>query len=154
MQFISGSGGPGPNEMEVGHNSTERFLVRLAQNEGTVVEIPGNSSVTLVGSAAPPGNIVSNLLQLLEIAGAPLHLTLTAQNMSDPVDGPTQHTALLGGDHPHARGIYPIPEFFFDYAYDAGGPIGDSHRADPLPNLVKAKRSRAITACCNRSPCA
>jgi len=137
VQFISGSGGPGTNEMEVGHLSTERFLVRLAQNEGTVVEIPGKSSVTLVDQALPPGNVVSNLLQLLEIAGAPLHLTLSAQGMDDPVDGPGQHTALLSGDHPHARGVYPIPEFFFDYSYDAGGPdleipIGQI----PLPILV------------------
>jgi hypothetical protein len=140
VQFISGSAGPGLNEMEVGHLSTERFLVRLAQNEGTVVEIPGNASVTLVDQPLPPGNVVSNLLQLLEIAGAPLHLTLTAQSMSDPVDGPAQHTALLGGDHPHARGVYPIPEFFFDYSYDAAGqdleiPIGQI----PLPNLVRGQ---------------
>jgi hypothetical protein len=140
VQFISGSGGPGANEMEVGHLSTEAFLVRLAQNEGTVVEIPANSTVTLVDQALPPGTVVSNLLQLFEIAGAPLHLTLTAQNFDDPVDGPAQRTALLSGDHPHARGIYPIPEFFFDYAYDADGPdlempIGQI----PLPNLVKGQ---------------
>ncbi len=140
VQFISGSGGPGTNEMEVGHNSTQRFLVRLAQNEGTVVEIPGNSTVTLVDQPLPPGNTVSNLLQLLEIAGAPIHLTLSAQNIEDPIDGPAQRTALLTGDHPHARGIYPIPEFFFDYAYDANGPdlempIGQI----PLPNLVQGQ---------------
>jgi hypothetical protein len=140
VQFISGSAGPGTNEMEVGHLSTQRFLVRLFQNEGTVVEIPGNTTVTLVDQPLPPGNVVSNLLQLLEIAGAPLHLTLTAQNIDDPVDGPGQRTALLSGDHPHARGIYPIPEFFFDYAYDTAGPdleipIGQI----PLPNLVEGQ---------------
>jgi hypothetical protein len=140
VQFISGSAGPETNEMEVGHLSTERFLVRLAQNEGTVVEVPGNSTETLVDQPLPPGTIVSNLLQLLEIEGSPLHLTLTAQNINDPVDGPVQHGALLTGDHPHARGIYPIPEFFFDYAYDAAGPdleipIGQI----PLPNLVEGQ---------------
>ncbi len=140
VQFISGSAGPEPNEMEAGHLSTQRFLVRLAQNEGTVVTIPGGATVTLAQQALPPGTIVSNLVQLHEIQGAPLHLTLLAQDAADPVDGPVATAALLAGDDPHARGIYPIPEFFFDYAYDASGadlevPIGQI----PLPNLVQGK---------------
>ena len=47
---------------------------------------------------------------------------------------------LLDGDVPHARGIYPIPEFYFEYRYDAQGPdlempIGQI----PLPNLEKGQ---------------
>jgi hypothetical protein len=140
VQFISGQAGPESNEMEAGHLSTERFLVRLAQNEGTVLTIPPGTTATLVDQALPPGTIVSNLLQLFEIEGAPLHLTLLAQDANDPVDGPVPKTGLLSGDHPHARGIYPIPEFFFDYAYDASGedleiPIGQI----PLPNLLQGQ---------------
>jgi hypothetical protein len=140
VQFISGMAGPGPYEMEVGHLSTQRFLVRLAQNEGTVVQIPGESTVTLVDQALPAGSVVSNLLQLHQIDGGPLHLTLLAQNANDPVDGPVSATRLLVGDVPHARGIYPIPEFFFDYRYDAQDPnleipIGQI----PLPNLVQGR---------------
>ena len=79
-------------------------------------------------------------MQLHEIAGAPLHLTLVAQNATDPVDGPIPTSALLVGDKPHARGIYEIPEFFFNYRYDAQGPdlevpIGQI----PLPNLVQGQ---------------
>jgi hypothetical protein len=140
VQFISGQAGPESNEMEAGHLSTERFLVRLAQNEGTVLTIPPGTTETLVDQVLPPGAIVSNLLQLFEIEGAPLHLTLLAQDANDPLDGPVTKTALLSGDHPHARGIYPIPEFFFDYAYDASGedleiPIGQI----PLPNLLQGQ---------------
>ena len=137
VQFITGQAGPEANEMEVGHLSTQRFLVRLAQNEGTVMTVPGNSTVTLMQQGLPAKSVVSGLLQLHEIEGAKLHLTLVAQDAGDPVDGPIPTSALLVGDRPHARGIYPIPEFYFDYNYDAEGPdlsipIGQI----PLPNLV------------------
>ncbi len=140
VQLISGNAGPGFNEMEIGHLSTQRFLVRIAQNEGTVVTIPPSSTVSLLAQGLPAKMTASGLLQLHEIEGAPLHLTLVAQNASDPVDGPIPTSALLIGDRPHARGVYPIPEFFFDYAYDAEGPeleipIGQI----PLPNLVQGQ---------------
>jgi len=140
VQFIDGSAGPEPNEMEVGHISTQRFLVRLAQNEGTVVTVPPNSTIALMDQALPAKSVVSGLMQLHEIAGAPLHLTLVAQDASDPIEGPIPTSALLVGDAPHARGIYPIPEFYFDYGYAADGPdlevpIGQI----PLPNLVKGQ---------------
>jgi len=140
VQFITGIAGPDVNEMQVGHLSTERFLVRLAQNEGSVETIPGNTTATLLAQGLPARSVVSGLLQLHEIEGAPLHLTLVAQNAADPVDGPIAPSALLDGDRPHARGIYTIPEFFFNYRYDAQGPdleipIGQI----PLPNLVQGQ---------------
>ncbi len=140
VQFIAGEAGPESNEMEVGHLSTQRFLVRLAQNEGTVVTIPGNSTMTLMQQGLPARSVVSGLMQLNEIEGARLHLTLVAQDAADPIEGPIPTSALLVGDRPHARGIYPIPEFYFDYNYDAEGPdleipIGQI----PLPNLVQGQ---------------
>jgi hypothetical protein len=140
VQFIDGSAGPEPNEMEVGHLSTQRFLVRLAQNEGTVVMVPANSTVSLMDQSLPANAVVSGLMQMTEMSGAPVHLTLVAQDAGDPVDGPIVASALLVGSTPHARGIYPIPEFYFDYSYDADGPdlevpIGQI----PLPNLVKGQ---------------
>ncbi|GAC1542954.1 MAG: hypothetical protein NVS2B17_22120 [Candidatus Velthaea sp.] len=136
VQFISGSAGPGPNEMEVGHLSTQRFLVREYANEGTVVTIPPNATVNLVDHALPAGSIVSALLQLREVEGSPLHLTLVAQDATAPLDQPVDTTQLLAGDVKHARGIYQVPEFFFDYSYPVDGenleiPIGQL----PLPNL-------------------
>jgi hypothetical protein len=140
LQFIYGASGPDPNEMQVGHTSTERFLVRLAQNEGSVVTVPPNSTISLMQQALPARSVVSGLMQITEITGAPVHLTLVAQNADDPVDGPIPSSALLDGDQPHARGIYPIPEFYFDYSYETDGPdlevpIGQI----PLPNLVKGQ---------------
>jgi len=141
VQFISGSAGPGVNELQVGHASTQRFLVHEAQNEGTVVTLAPNAVTTLVAQGLPAKTLVSNLLQLREIDGPPLHLTLVAQDANAPIDGagPTQETLLVGGA-PHARGIYPIPEFFFDYTYATSGadlevPIGQI----PLPNLVRGQ---------------
>ena len=140
VQFIAGTAGPETNEMQVGHLSTQRFLVHLAQNEGTVVQIPANSTADLFVQSLPAKAVVSGLLQLHEINGADLHMTLVAQNTTDPIDMPTTNLAQLAGDHPHARGIYPIPEFYFDYSYDAEGPnlevpIGQI----PLPNLVQGE---------------
>ena len=137
VQFIAGVAGPESNEMEVGHLATQRFLVRRAQNEGTVVTIPGNATVTLSQQALPARSVVSALMQLHEIEGAPVHLTLSAQDANDPVASTFAASSLLVGDKPHARGVYPIPEFFFDYSYDTEGPdleipIGQI----PLANLV------------------
>jgi Pilus formation protein N terminal region len=122
-QFISGIAGPADNEMLVGHLSTQMFLVHNAGNEGSVLTIPGKTTVTIVNQPLPANNVVSNLIQLREINGAPLHLTLLAHDASASSDDDASQTdTLLSGAVRHARGIYPIPEFFFDYQYDTSGP--------------------------------
>lgn len=138
LQFITGEAGPGPNEMEVGHSSTVRFLAREAQNEGNVVIVPPNTTVTLVNQSLPPQTSVSNLVQLRELDGDPVALTLLAQNASDPLERPVDSATLLESEVKHARGIYRVPEFYFDYTYTVDGsgndlemPIGQL----PLPNL-------------------
>jgi hypothetical protein len=143
VQFISGSAGPGANEMEVGHLSTQRFLVHEFQNEGVVLTIPGGATIDLAQHLLPPGTIVSALLQLREIDGAPLQLTLVAQDAKAPLDQSVTTTELLSGGVPHARGEYQVPEFYFDYSYDVDGdnleiPIGQL----PLPNL---RRGQALS---------
>ena len=136
VQFIEGQGGPNTNEILVGHQSTQRFLVRELQNEGVVVTIPPNTTINLVNHALPPGAVVSGLLQLREVDGDPLDLTLLAQNAETPTDAPFDATQLLEGTVAHARGEYKVPEFYFEYTYDTSGanlevPIGQL----PLPNL-------------------
>jgi hypothetical protein len=136
VQFISGSAGPEPNEMEVGHLSTQRFLVRELQNEGSVFTIPPNTTVNIVDHPLPPGTVVSALLQLREVDGDPVHLTLVAQDASAPLDQSVDTTRLLSGGVAHARGEYQVPLFYFDYSYDVSDdnleiPIGQL----PLPNL-------------------
>lgn len=136
VQYISGAAGPTPNEMEVGHLSTMRFLVHEARNEGMVVTVPANSTINLVDQEFPAGTIISNLLQLRELSGESLHLNLLVQDFEQPVDAMPASSELLQSTVKHARGVYPIPEFFFDYTYFVGGddvevPIGQI----PLPNL-------------------
>lgn len=141
LQFISGSAGPEENEMEVGHLSTRRFLVRELQNEGTVVTIPPNSTINLVNHYLPAGSISSAILQLREMTGNTLHLSLLAQDANDAIDTPvSQSAALLRSDVKHARGIYPVPEFFFDYTYDTSqDPLEVQIGALKLPNIVEGE---------------
>ncbi len=136
VQIIAGSAGPGGNEMEIGHLTTQRFLEHEFQNEGTVITIPPQTTVNLVDAPLPPGTLVSALLQLREVTGDPLHLALVAQGLDAPLDQSADTTQLLSGGAPHARGTYSVPEFFFDYTYTTVGdnlevPIGGL----PLPNL-------------------
>jgi hypothetical protein len=126
VQFTSGMAGPETNEMQVGHLSTERFLTRNANNEGAIITILPHTTATLVDQALPARNTVSNLLQIREIDGARLHLRLMAEVASTSVDTAASAGAppmgLLTSAVRHARGIYKIPEFFFDYQYDTSGP--------------------------------
>jgi hypothetical protein len=136
VQLIDGSAGPGVNELEVGHLSTERFLVRQVHNEGLVVTVPPNATVNLLDAPLPPQNIVSGILQLRLVSGDPLDLTLLAQEANAPLDQSISTTELLAGGVPHARGVYPVPTFYFNRTYDVDGPdleipIGQL----PLPNL-------------------
>ena len=136
VQMIEGDAGPGVNEMEVGHLSTKRFLVRNARNEGRVVTIPPGATVNLVDHALPPQNIVSAILQLRLVTGDPVQLALIAQDALAPLDQTIDQTQLLVGGAPHARGVYPVPTFYFNTDYDVDGadldlPIGQL----PLPNL-------------------
>ena len=136
VQIIDGSAGPGTNEMEVGHLSTKRFLVREARNEGQVMTIVPGATMNLVDHPLPPANVISAILQLRLVSGDPLDLTLVAQDALAPTDQSIDTVQLLAGGAPHARGVYPVPTFFFERTYDVDGadldiPIGQL----PLPNL-------------------
>ncbi|MGH7709327.1 MAG: hypothetical protein ACREM8_03815 [Vulcanimicrobiaceae bacterium] len=140
IQMIDGTAGPSKFEMEVGHLSTQRFLVREAQNEGHLITIPPSSVTTLATQGLPAGDVASSILQLRELSGDTLHLTLLALDAGDPIALPGPGSALLTGTAKHARGIYPIPEFYFDYTYKTDEPsltvpIGQI----PLPNLLQGE---------------
>jgi hypothetical protein len=140
VQFISGEGGPDPNEMLTGHEATRRFLRHLVSNEGQLIVVPGNASLNLVEQPLPAKNVVTNLLQLRVLNGGTVHLTLFAQNASSPPDESLASTELLSGDHPHARGIYRIPEFHYSRLWNVTDqylelPIGQI----PLPNLIQGE---------------
>lgn len=139
VQFISGSAAD-PNEMAAGHDSTARFLVRLVQNEGSLITIPGNSSINLVEQDLPPKYVVSNLLQLRVLNGANVHLTLFAQNATGDPNVPLGAEVLLTSNVRHARGIYSIPEFKWPATWNTTDsylelPIGQV----PVPNQLQGE---------------
>ena len=136
VQMIDGSAGPGANEMEVGHLSTKRFLVREARNEGRVLVVAPGATINLVDHPMPPASVVSAILQLRLVSGDPLELALVAQDALASTDLSIDTTTLLAGGAPHARGVYPVPTFFFDRTYDVDGADLDIAIGQlPLPNL-------------------
>ncbi|HET9394047.1 MAG TPA: hypothetical protein VFO29_11085 [Candidatus Rubrimentiphilum sp.] len=140
LQFISGQAGPGPNEMEVGHSATKRFLERQLQNEGRIIAIAGNGTLQLAQQDLPPNAIVCGLLQLRVLNGTTVHLTLFAQNATSSPDEPLSGTDLLQGTARHARGVYQIPEFHYTRTWSVNDeylelPIGDI----PLPNVMQGE---------------
>ncbi len=139
VQFISGSGGPGANEMEVGHLSTSRFLLRLVQNQGTLMQIPGNSSLNLVEQPMPAKSVVSNILQLRVLSGPTVHLTLFAQTASQDPAAALSTDGLLSSTVRHARGVYRIPEFKYDVSWNTTSPYLDLPIGQiPLQNQIQS----------------
>lgn len=140
LQFIYGQGGPGANEMEVGHGATKRFLERQVQNEGRIISIAGNGTLQLAQQDLPPNAIVCGLLQLRVLNGSTVHLTLFAQNATSSPDESLTGTDLLQGTVRHARGEYRIPEFHYSRSWNVNDeylelPIGDI----PLPNVMQGE---------------
>ncbi len=140
VQFISGRGGPLPNEMEAGHTSTKGFLINVVQNQGRLITIPANTSLNIAEQDLPAGNVVCNLLQLRVLSGSKVHLTLFAQNALDDPNVALANLDLLQGTHKHARGIYSIPEFYYATQWNVTGdylelPIGQI----PLPNRLQGE---------------
>ena len=140
LQFIDGEGTTSANEMLTGHEATSEFLKNLVQNQGHILVVPGNGSLNVIEQDLPAKNIVCNLLQLRVLSGATVHLTLFAQNAADSPDALPAQTALLSGDHPHARGIYEIPEFHYSRLWNVGDEYLElSIGQIPLPNFMKGE---------------
>lgn len=140
VQFIDGRGGPTPNEMEAGHTATKAFLVDVVQNQGRLVTIPANGSVNLLEQNLPAAAIVCSLLQLRVLSGGNVHLTLFAQSADDSPSAPLSTDGLLKGTHPHARGIYAIPEFHYAREWSVTDPYLELPIGQiPLPNRLRGQ---------------
>lgn len=140
VQFIRGSGGPDPNEMEAGHDAAKQFLVRTIQNEGQIITIGANASLNLVEADLPHGSVSCALLQLRVLSGELVHLTLFAQDASDDPNAPITQTDLLVGSQRHARGIYSVPEFHQSLEWAVDDPYLDLSIGHlPLPNSLQGE---------------
>lgn len=140
LQYISGQGGPDANEMAAGHAATYEFIKHLAQNEGRVIVIPGNGTINLSEQALPAKTIACALLQLRVLNGGTVHMTLFAQDASASPDEAIGNEQLLSGDHPHARGIYMIPEFHDSRLWNVNDEFLElSIGQIPLPNALQGE---------------
>ncbi|MBV8367004.1 MAG: hypothetical protein JO194_10975 [Candidatus Eremiobacteraeota bacterium] len=139
LEMISGIAGPYTDILGVGHSSTLRFLQHEAAGEGEVFEVPPQATINVIDQMLPASNLVAGLMQMRVISGPSLRVAVVVQAADAPPTDPISDT-LLSSSVRHARGIYEIPEFFYDESYTVGDPptavaIGKL----PLPNLVQGE---------------
>ncbi len=139
LEMISGIAGPNANILAVGHESTKRFLVNEAASQGQVFEVPAHATVNVVDQLLPAGTLVSGLMQLRVISGSGVRVAVVVQDASEIPVGPISDT-LLSSAVKHARGVYSVPDFYYDLSYSVGSDpavllIGKL----PLPNLVQGE---------------
>jgi hypothetical protein len=139
LDMLSGIAGPNPNILSVGHESTKRFLLNEAANQGQVFEVPPHATINIVDQILPAGTLVTGLMQLRVISGPDIRVAVVVQDASDIPVGPISDT-LLSSAVKHARGVYSVPDFYYDLSYSIGDdPISFVIGKLPLPNLVQGE---------------
>ncbi len=139
LELTAGIAGPSPNILFVGHESTKRFLVHDASNEGQVFEVPPHATVNISDQLLPPSTLVSGLMQLRVVSGDGVRVAVVVQDASEIPVGPISDT-LLSSAVKHARGIYSVPDFNYDISYSVGdAPAVLLIGKLPLPNLVQGE---------------
>jgi len=139
ISLIAGLAGPSPDVLYIGHVATQRFLVREAAGEGEIFDVQPHSTINVVDQLLPANALVSGLMQFRVISGDGVRVAVLVQNATDPMTDPISDT-LLQSSQQHARGIYQVPEFFYDEYYTVGADptvlvVGQL----PLPNLVQGQ---------------
>ena len=139
LEMISGIAGPNMDILGVGHESTRRFLTRDAAGEGEVFEVPPRATINVVDQLLPASNLVCGLMQMRVISGPGLRVAVVVQDADASPTDPISDT-LLSSAVKHARGVYQVPEFFYDEWYTVGdAPTSLSIGKLPLPNLVQGE---------------
>ncbi|MBV8262882.1 MAG: hypothetical protein JOY87_03565 [Candidatus Eremiobacteraeota bacterium] len=139
LELVAGVAGPSPNILAVGHESTKRYLVREAGGEGQIFEVPPRATVNISDQIMAPGTLVSGIMQLRVVSGSGVRVAVVVQDASEIPVGPISDT-LLSSAVRHARGVYSVPDFFYDIAYSVGNdPATLTIGKLPLPNLVQGE---------------
>jgi hypothetical protein len=137
LEMIAGIGGPYTDILGVGHGSTLRFLQHDAAGEGQVFEVPPQATINVIDQLLPAGNLVAGLMQMRVITGPGLRVAVVVQAADASPIEPISET-LLSSSVNHARGVYEVPEFFYDESYTIGDtPTTLAIGKLPLPNLVQ-----------------
>jgi hypothetical protein len=139
VQLIAGVAGPDSNVLAAGHLATRRYLEREAANEGQIFEVPPHATLNVLDQEMPPETLITGVMQLRVVSGDGVRVALVAQDAGDSPVQPISDTLLLSAVR-HARGVYSVPDFFYDETYTIGDPatvltIGKL----PLPNLVQGE---------------
>jgi hypothetical protein len=139
LELINGLAGPYPDILGVGHECTRRYLVHDALGEGEVFEVPPAATINVVDQMLPADNLIAGLMQMRVIAGGELRIAVVVQDADASPIEPISET-LLSSAVKHSRGIYQVPEFFYDEAYTVGDhPTYVVLGQLPLPNLVQGE---------------
>jgi hypothetical protein len=139
LEMISGIAGPFTDILGVGHESTRRFLVHEAAGEGEVFEVPPRATINVIDQPLSAGNLVCGLMQMRVIRGPGLRVAVVVQDADASPTEPISDT-LLSSAVRHARGVYQVPEFFYDEWYTVGdAPTSLAIGKLPLPNLVEGE---------------
>jgi len=139
LEMISGIAGPNQDILGVGHESTRRFLVHEAAGEGEVFEVPPRATINVIDQLLPATNLVCGLMQMRVISGPGLRVAVVVQDADASPIEPISDT-LLSSAVKHARGVYQVPEFFYDEWYTVGdAPTLLTIGKLPLPNLVEGE---------------
>ncbi|HEY7982217.1 MAG TPA: hypothetical protein VID19_12110 [Candidatus Eremiobacteraceae bacterium] len=139
VQLIAGVAGPDSNVLAAGHLATRRYLERESANEGQIFEVPPHATLNVLDQEMPPETLITGVMQLRVVSGDGVRVALVAQDAGDSPVQPISDTLLLSAVR-HARGVYNVPDFFYDETYTIGDPatvltIGKL----PLPNLVQGE---------------
>jgi hypothetical protein len=139
LHMIAGIAGPSPDILAVGHEATKRFLVNDLAAQGQVFEVPPHATINVVNQLLPGGDLVSGLMQLRVLAGSDVRVAVVVQDASEIPVEPISET-LLSSAVKHARGVYEVPDFYYDVAYTVGqDPASLVIGKIPLPNAVQGE---------------
>jgi hypothetical protein len=139
VQLIAGVAGPDSNVLAAGHLATRRYLEREAANEGRIFEVPPHATLNVLDQAMPPETLITGVMQLRVVSGDGVRVALVAQDADDPPVQPISDTLLRSAVR-HARGVYSVPDFYYDETYTIGdGATVLTIGKLPLPNLVQGE---------------
>jgi hypothetical protein len=139
IQLTAGIGGPDSNVLQVGHESTKRFLREEAAGEGQIFEVPPHATINIVDQLLPPLSLVTGLMHVRVVEGDGVRIAVVVQDALDSPVGPISDT-LLSSAVRHARGVYEVPDFYYDESYTIGdAPTVLNIGKLPLPNLVEGE---------------
>ncbi|MEQ8221785.1 MAG: hypothetical protein ABRQ37_05745 [Candidatus Eremiobacterota bacterium] len=116
--FISGTGGPNPQEAFVGHVATSRFMRNCLYNAGQFLTIAPEERVVIYMQKMAPREILTGLFHIQSPGSSFLELTIRAE--SKPSGQITKEMLPRDSDSTHCRGVYPEPFVNINETYNAG----------------------------------